>query len=204
MSYSYPPPQQPPQGPGPYGPPQGGGFPPQGPPPQQGWPPQGFQPRPYGGGPQGPGRRELPALGFFLGLVAAVIFFFVYAVIIEDAEDEHLVGWLGLLFGPALGFLMGLVGGRSPGMPIASALLGPVAMYFGQIMGICLLLTATSDQGTELFFEEFSHVSELWKENLVGVDILYFIGCAVLGAVAAFAGGRVGRPGPGIQQPRMY
>ncbi|AJE85023.1 MULTISPECIES: hypothetical protein [Streptomyces] len=203
MSHNYPPPQPPnngpwgPQGSGPWGP-QGGGHPPQGfppPGPQQGFPPQAYPGGPYPP-PYGPrGRRENPALGLALGFAASALAVVLYAMMIDDAQEEDLLGWLGLLIGPAIGFLVGLTGGRNPVLPLVSAALGPLVVYFGQILGLCLLLTGNTDQAMDLFFEDFDKVSDLWSHGMEDSNTVYIVCAGVGGLLAALGGGRIGRTG---------
>ncbi|MEU3461547.1 hypothetical protein ABZ721_16595 [Streptomyces sp. NPDC006733] len=191
MSQSYPPPPQ--QGGNPYGqqPPQGGNpygqQPPQGGFPQQGQP--GQQPGGFGGGypppaPLPPARNNA-GLGILVGVLAMIVAALAYGGLIKVTEHE--IGWAALGVGALVGVAVGKVGGSNPILPIIAIPLALLGVYCGQIFGIALTiadLPGAPDVLT-ILTDHFDLVQEAWKENVGGMDILFFGLAGVEGFVIA-------------------
>ncbi|MCZ4120578.1 hypothetical protein [Streptomyces sp. H39-S7] len=174
MSQSYPPPPQ--QGGNPYGQqqpygqPQPGGFP------QQGQP--GQQPGGFGGGypppaPLPPARSNV-GLGILVGVLAMIVAALAYGGLIKLTEHE--IGYAALGVGALVGVALGKVGGRNPILPFLGIPLALLGVYLGQIFGIALTiadLPGAPDVMT-ILTDHFDLVQEAWKENVGGMDILFF------------------------------
>ncbi|MEU8697347.1 hypothetical protein AB0C61_06620 [Streptomyces sp. NPDC048680] len=198
MSQPVPPPNQPQQpygGPPQDGNPYGGQQPGR---PQPGAPtgnPFAEQPGPYGqpGAPFGGGApfapvapaRDNVGLGILAAVVAAVVAGAVYGAII--GATKHEIGYAAVGVGFLVGFASGKVGGRNPALPVLSAVFALIAVYFGQLLGEAMI-TAKQLPVTvsEMFFDHFSVLNELWKGDSDFISYLFF----AVAAVAAFSGAK--------------
>ncbi|MFF2008193.1 hypothetical protein ACFVWY_03830 [Streptomyces sp. NPDC058195] len=191
MSQSVPPPQQP------NGAQPGGGNPFAG---QQGQQPgdpsgnpfagqQGQQPgAPFGGAPYAPPpapARDSIGLGLGAAVVAAVVAGALYGVLIGAIERE--IGYAAVGVGFLVGFASGKVGGRNPALPVVSAVLALVAVYFGQLLGEATIAAKKLPVTvSELFFDHFSLLNEAWKADSNFLTYVFF----AIAAVAAFSGSK--------------
>ncbi|MFJ6463698.1 hypothetical protein ACIQM0_22170 [Streptomyces sp. NPDC091387] len=198
MSQPVPPPNQPQQ---PYG-----GAPQDGNPyagqqpgrPQPGAPtgnPFAEQPGPYGqpGAPFGGGApfapvapaRDNVGLGILAAVVAAVVAGAVYGAII--GATKHEIGYAAVGVGFLVGFASGKVGGRNPALPVLSAVFALIAVYFGQLLGEAMIAAKQLPVTvSEMFFDHFSVLNELWKADSDFISYLFF----AVAAVAAFSGAK--------------
>ncbi|MER6114999.1 hypothetical protein [Streptomyces sp. NPDC001743] len=141
---------------------------------------------PFGGGapfaPVAPARDNI-GLGILAAVVAAVVAAAIYGAII--GATKHEIGYAAVGVGFVVGFAAGKVGGRNPVLPVLSAVLSLVAVYFGQLLGEAIIgskeLPVTV---SELFFDHFSLLNEAWKADSDFITYLFF----VIAAVAAFSG----------------
>ncbi|MEV8455168.1 hypothetical protein AB0467_29495 [Streptomyces sp. NPDC052095] len=191
MSQSVPPPQQP------HDAQPGGGNPFAGQQGQPGQPPAapsgnpfagGQQGAPFGGAPYAPPPapvRENLGLGLAAAVVAAVVAGALYGVLIGTIERE--IGYAAVGVGFLVGFAAGKVGGRNPVLPVVSAVLSLVAVYFGQLLGEAMIAAKQLPVTvSEMFFDHFSLLNEAWKADSNFLTYLFF----VIAAVAAFSGSK--------------
>ncbi|MFE7625989.1 hypothetical protein [Streptomyces sp. NPDC057509] len=181
MSQPVPPPNQP------YGAQPQGGNPFAGQ--QPGAPFPGQQPGAPFGGPAPfapvPPARDNVGLGILTAVVAAVVAAGVYGAII--GAIEHQIGYAAVGVGFLIGFASGKVGGRNPALPVLSAILSLVAVYFGQLLGEAIIgAKVTPFTVSELFLDHFSLLNEAWKADANFVTYLFF----VIAAVASFSGAK--------------
>lgn len=89
-----------------------------------------------------------------------------------------------------VGFLVGLaagkVGGRNPVLPVLSAVLALVSVYFGQLLGVAMINKSDSVPLSEVFLDHFSELNSLWKADIDPIAFLFF----ALAAFAAFSGAK--------------
>ncbi|MFJ9796173.1 hypothetical protein [Streptomyces sp. NPDC101145] len=147
------------------------------------------QPQPF---PQYPVQPPAPArnnlvLGLLAAFGAALVAAGAYGGIAGAIDRE--VGYAAVGVGLLVGFLAGKVGGRNPVLPFVAAVIAAGAVYLGQLVTIAVLF-AKMDKGsfTEIFFQHFAEVMELWKLAAGGMTYVFI----AIGAVAAFAGARKG------------
>ncbi|MFF5130656.1 hypothetical protein ACFY41_27490 [Streptomyces syringium] len=182
--------QPPPQQPGPYGqqPPQPGYGPQQ---PQQ---PYGMPPHaaPQYGGPGGfppppaPMRQGNVGLAVLLGIVAMLVGAGIYGYILK-ATDGRQIGYLAIGVGALVGAALGKIGGRNAVLPVVGVALGLLGVYLGQIFGYSLALADFLNVPvTEVLFDHFEIVNKAWKDDMGGMDILFY----ALGGVGAFSAAR--------------
>ncbi|MFJ6010900.1 hypothetical protein [Streptomyces sp. NPDC092952] len=188
MSQSVPPPQQP------HDAQPGGGNPFAGQQGQPGQPPAapsgnpfagGQQGAPFGGAPYAPPPapvRDNIGLGLAAAVVAAVVAAAVYGAIIGGIERE--IGYAAVGVGFLVGFAAGKVGGRNPVLPVVSAVLSLVAVYFGQLLGVAIISAKNMPVTvSELFFDHFGLLNEAWKAGAGFLEYVFI----VIAAVAAFS-----------------
>lgn len=156
--------------------------------PQGGNPFAGQQPGPYGQpAPFAPvpAARDNIGLGIVAAVVAAVVAAAIYGAII--GATKHEIGYAAVGVGFVVGFASGKIGGRNPVLPILSAVLSLVAVYFGQLLGEAIIgakeLPVTV---SELFFDHFSLLNEAWKADSDFLTYVFF----AIAAVAAFSGAK--------------
>ncbi|MFJ2706546.1 hypothetical protein ACIO3R_25560 [Streptomyces sp. NPDC087428] len=198
MSQPVPPPNQPQQ---PYGGPPQDGNPYAGQQPGQPQPgaptgnPFAEQPGPYGqpGAPFGGGApfapvapaRDNVGLGILAAVVAAVVAGAVYGAII--GATKHEIGYAAVGVGFLVGFASGKVGGRNPALPVLSAVFALIAVYFGQLLGEAMIAAKQLPVTvSEMFFDHFSVLNEMWKADSDFISYLFF----AVAAVAAFSGAK--------------
>ncbi|MET7340192.1 DUF1427 family protein [Streptomyces sp. NPDC087866] len=172
MSQSVPPPNQP------YGgQPQGGN------------PFAGQQPgAPFGGPapftPAPPARNNI-ALGAVVAFVAALVAAGIYGAII--GATKHEIGYAAVGVGAIVGFAAGKLGGRNPALPVLSGLFALLGVYLGQLLGEAIIISKQIPLSvTDIFFDHFSDLNKVWKEDS---DFLSFVFFAVA-AVVAFSTAR--------------
>ncbi|MEU2428798.1 hypothetical protein ABZ611_04645 [Streptomyces sp. NPDC007861] len=131
-----------------------------------------------------PARDNLP-LGLVAALVAALVAGGVYGGVAGAIERE--IGWAAIGVGYLVGFAAAKLGGRSPLLPVVSAALSLGAVYAGQLLAIAIFAAKELKvSATEMFFDNFSLLTQAWNE---GKDFMTFVFFA-LAAVAAFAGAK--------------
>ncbi|RPK45261.1 hypothetical protein EES39_16000 [Streptomyces sp. ADI92-24] len=142
----------------------------------------------FGGGtpfaPVAPARDNV-GLGILAAVVAAVVAGAVYGAII--GATKHDIGYAAVGVGFVVGFASGKVGGRNPALPVLSAVFALIAVYFGQLLGEAMIV-AKDDPVTvsELFFDHFGALNEMWKADSNFISYLFF----AVAAVAAFSGAK--------------
>ncbi|MFE4171047.1 hypothetical protein ACFRR7_03180 [Streptomyces sp. NPDC056909] len=118
-------------------------------------------------------------------LVAALVAAGVYGGIAGAIERE--IGWVAIGVGFLVGFAAGKVGGPSPLLPVAGAVLSLGAVYLGQLVGIAVIIAKELDvSATDIFFNNFGLLNEAWGESK---DLMTFVFFA-FAAFASFAGAK--------------
>ncbi|WP_374986234.1 DUF3824 domain-containing protein [Streptomyces fradiae] len=151
--------------------------------------PSAQQPFPQYGAPVQPPApaRGNVGLGLLAALVAALVGAGVYGGIGGAIERE--IGFVAVGVGLLVGFAAGKVGGRNPLLQGASVLLAAGAVYLGQLVTIAVLFAKMGEASfTEIFFQNFGEVMELWKLAAKGMT---YVALGV-GALAGFAGAKKG------------
>lgn len=143
---------------------------------------------PFGGGapfaPVAPARDNV-GLGIAAAVVAAIVAAAIYGAII--GATKHEIGYAAVGVGFVVGFASGKVGGRNPVLPVLSAVLSLVAVYFGQLLGEAMIAAKEYPVTvSELFFDNFSLLNEAWKADSDFISYLFF----AVAAVAAFSGAK--------------
>ncbi|MET9659368.1 hypothetical protein [Streptomyces sp. NPDC006510] len=134
--------------------------------------------------PPAPARNNI-GLGLVAAVVAAVVAAGIYGAII--GATKHEIGYAAVGVGFVVGFAAGKVGGRNPALPVVSALLSLVAVYFGQLLGEAMIAAKELPVTvSELFFDHFSLLNEAWKADSDFISYLFF----AVAAVAAFSGAK--------------
>ncbi|MFJ8883109.1 hypothetical protein ACIRJR_06830 [Streptomyces sp. NPDC102402] len=147
------------------------------------------QPGQFGGGapfpPAAPATRSGLGLGLLVALGSAVVAAILYGVILGSIERE--VGYAAVAVGFLIGYAASKVSGPMPVVGIASAALSLAAVFFGQLIGISMILADGLGVGfSEVFFDHFGDLVDVWKEEGDVMTFLFFI----LGPVGAFAGAK--------------
>ncbi|WP_329208222.1 hypothetical protein OG257_15470 [Streptomyces sp. NBC_00683] len=148
----------------------------------------GQQPGQFGGGapfaPVPPLRNNV-GLGVLAALGTAIVAAILYGVIAGAIERE--VGYAAVGVGFIVGFAASKVGGSNPGVLVSSAVFSLGGVFLGQLIGMSVVLADALGVGfSEVFFEHFSDVLDIWKEE---ADFMTYLFLA-LGPVAAFGGAR--------------
>ncbi|GAA3771521.1 hypothetical protein ACFS5L_12865 [Streptomyces phyllanthi] len=156
-----------------------------------------FAQQPAGGNPfagQQPGfvppappapRRGNVTVGIVAAVVAALVTAVIYGVII--GKTEHEIGYAAIGVGFVVGFAAGKLGGSNPVLPVVSAVISLGAIYAGQLTGYAVWAAdETGTSVTTIFTEQFSVLTDVWKE---GADAMTFLFLAI-GAFAAFSGAK--------------
>ncbi|MER5613598.1 hypothetical protein [Streptomyces sp. NPDC002215] len=142
---------------------------------------------PFGGAPFTPPApvRNNIGLGLAAAVVAAVVTAAIYGAII--GATNYQIGYAAVGVGFVVGFASGKVGGRNPVLPVVSALLSVVAVYFGQLLGAAMSAAKELPVTvSELFFDHFSLLNEAWKESSGFLSYVFI----AIAAVAAFSGAK--------------
>ncbi|MEV7854879.1 hypothetical protein [Streptomyces sp. NPDC088183] len=142
---------------------------------------------PFGGAPFAPPApaHDNIALGLVAAVVAAVVAAGIYGAII--GATKHEIGYAAVGVGFVVGFASGKVGGRNPVLPVVSAVLALVAVYFGQLLGEAMIAAKEYPVTvSEWFFDHFSLLNEAWKADSNFLTYVFF----VIAAVAAFSGAK--------------
>ncbi|MEU9063261.1 hypothetical protein AB0D13_31455 [Streptomyces sp. NPDC048430] len=149
---------------------------------------QGQQPGPFGGGPfppapPAPGNKV--GLGVLAALGAAIVAAILYGVLAGSIERE--VGYAAIGVGFLVGFAASKIGGANPAVLGAGAVFSLVAVFLGQLIGMSMILADGLGVGfSEVFFDHFSDVLDIWKEEADFMTYLFLL----LGPVAAFGGAK--------------
>ncbi|MFG2330474.1 hypothetical protein ACGFMM_12675 [Streptomyces sp. NPDC048604] len=140
-------------------------------------------PEPYPA-PPAPARSNL-GLGIAAALVAALVAGIVYGVVAGEIERE--IGWAAIGVGFLAGFAAGKVGGPNRILQAAAAVFSLGGVYLGQLVAIAMIAGKELKIGfTEMFFQNFDLLIEVWSESKDVMTFLFF----VLAGVGAFAGVR--------------
>ncbi|MGX1132595.1 hypothetical protein RKD49_004785 [Streptomyces glaucescens] len=135
--------------------------------------------------PVAPARGGNIALGVVTAVVVALVTAGVYGAIVGATEYE--IGYAAIGVGFLVGFASGKVGGSHPVLPVISAVLSLGAVYLGQLIGVAMLAAdITGISAVEMFTENFSLLTDAWKETADAMTFLFF----AIGAVAAFSGAK--------------
>ncbi|MEV5309739.1 MULTISPECIES: hypothetical protein [unclassified Streptomyces] len=135
--------------------------------------------------PAAPARGGNIALGVVTAVVVALVTAGVYGAIVGATEYE--IGYAAIGVGFLVGFASGKVGGSHPVLPVISAVLSLGAVYLGQLIGVAMLAAdITGISAVEMFTENFSLLTDAWKETADAMTFLFF----AIGAVAAFSGAK--------------
>ncbi|MFC5169645.1 hypothetical protein [Streptomyces mutomycini] len=148
----------------------------------------GQQPGQFAGGPfppAPPAARNQVGLGVLAALGAAIVAAILYGVLAGSIERE--VGYAAIGVGFLVGFAASKVGGANPAVLGASVVFSLVAVFFGQLIGMAMLVAEANGVGfSEVFFDRFGDLVNAWKELSDFMTYLFLL----LGPVAAFGGAR--------------
>ncbi|MEU0302801.1 hypothetical protein ABZ252_25530 [Streptomyces sp. NPDC006175] len=149
---------------------------------------QGQQPGQFAGGPFPPApqaARDNIGLGVLAALGAAIVAAILYGVLAGSIERE--VGYAAIGVGFLVGFAASKAGGANPAVLGASAVFSLVAVFLGQLIGMSMILADGLGVGfSEVFFDHFGDVLDIWKEEADFMTYLFLL----LGPVAAFGGAK--------------
>lgn len=146
----------------------------------------------FGGGqfggpfpPAPPAARNQVGLGVLAALGAAIVAAVLYGVLAGSIERE--VGYAAIGVGFLTGFAGSKVGGSNPAVLGAGAVFSLAAVFLGQLVGMSMILADGLGVGfSEVFFDHFGDVFDIWKEEADFMTYLFLL----LGPVAAFGGAR--------------
>ncbi|MEV7701681.1 hypothetical protein FKO01_33980 [Mesorhizobium sp. B2-3-3] len=147
----------------------------------------GQQPGQFAGGfpPAPPAPRGNVGLGVLTALGTAIVAAILYGVIAGSIERE--VGYAAIGVGFLVGFAASKVGGPLPAVGAASAVFSLGAVFLGQLVAMSMILADGLGVGfSEVFFEHFGDVLDVWKQEADFMTYLFLL----LGPVAAFGGAR--------------
>ncbi|AGJ56779.1 hypothetical protein F750_4338 [Streptomyces sp. PAMC 26508] len=147
----------------------------------------GQQPGQFAGGfpPAPPVARGNVGLGVLTALGTAIVAAILYGVIAGSIERE--VGYAAIGVGFLVGFAASKVGGPLPAVGAASAVFSLGAVFLGQLVAMSMILADGLGVGfSEVFFEHFGDVVDVWKQEADFMTYLFLL----LGPVAAFGGAR--------------
>ncbi|MEU8705230.1 hypothetical protein [Streptomyces sp. NPDC048565] len=149
---------------------------------------QGQQPGQFGGGqfpPAPPAAGNKAGLGVLVALGVAIVAAILYGVLAGSIERE--VGYAAVAVGFLVGFAASKVGGVNPAVLGASAVFSLAAVFLGQLIGMSMILADFNGVGfSEVFFDRFGDVFDIWKEEADFMTYLFLL----LGPVAAFGGAK--------------
>lgn len=129
--------------------------------------------------------RDNVGLGIVAAVVTALVAAGVYGAIAGAIEAE--IGYAAVGVGFLTGFAAAKAGGPNPVLPVLSAVLGIAAVYLGQLVGIAMIGAEELEVSfTDLFIDEFSLLTEAWKESADGMTYVFL----AIAAVTAFAGAK--------------
>ncbi|MFF2329873.1 MULTISPECIES: hypothetical protein [unclassified Streptomyces] len=141
---------------------------------------------PFGGAPfapPAPARNNL-GLGLLAALVAALVAAGIYGAII--GATKHEIGYAAVGVGALVGFAAGKVGGRNPALPVIGAALALVGVYLGQLLGEAFIISKQLPLSvSEIFFDHFSDLNKVWKEDASVMSFVFFAVAAVVAFSAA-------------------
>ncbi|MEU9199746.1 hypothetical protein [Streptomyces sp. NPDC048332] len=143
---------------------------------------------PFGGGapfaPVAPARNNV-GLGILVAFVAALVAAGIYGAII--GATKHEIGYAAVGVGAIVGFAAGKLGGRNPALPVISGALALVGVYLGQLLGEAIIISKQLPLSvTEIFFDHFSDLNTVWKEDSDALSFVFF----AVAAVVAFSTAR--------------
>ncbi|MEV0489312.1 hypothetical protein [Streptomyces atratus] len=142
------------------------------------------QPGQFGGAPfapAGPVRNSI-GLGLLAAVVAAAVAAGVYGAIV--GATEYQIGYAAVGVGFLVGFAAGKVGGRNPALPVLSAVLALVSVYFGQLLGEAMIAAKKLPVTvSELFLDHFGLLNDAWKADAGPLTFVFI-------AIAAFSGAK--------------
>ncbi|HEY9327803.1 MAG TPA: hypothetical protein VIS09_06140 [Streptomyces sp.] len=143
---------------------------------------------PFGGGapfaPVAPARNNV-GLGILVAFIAALVAAGIYGAII--GATKHEIGYAAVGVGAIVGFAAGKLGGRNPALPVISGALALVGVYFGQLLGEAIIISKQLPLSvTEIFFDHFSDLNTVWKEDSDALSFVFF----AVAAVVAFSTAR--------------
>lgn len=147
----------------------------------------GQQPGQFAGGfpPAPPAARGNVGLGVLTAFGTAIVAAILYGVIAGSIERE--VGYAAIGVGFLVGFAASKVGGPLPAVGAASAVFSLGAVFLGQLVAMSMILADGLGVGfSEVFFEHFGDVVDVWKQEADFMTYLFLL----LGPVAAFGGAR--------------
>ncbi|MFJ3147244.1 hypothetical protein ACIPJM_32975 [Streptomyces halstedii] len=147
----------------------------------------GAQPGQFGGAPfqPAPPARTNIGLGVAAALGAAIVAAILYGVIAGSIERE--IGYAAVGVGFLVGFVGSKVGGSNPAVIGAGVVFSLVAVFFGQLIGMSMIVAdALHVSFSEIFFDRFGALLDVWKEEADFMTYLFLL----LGPVAAFGGAR--------------
>ena len=138
---------------------------------------------PFPPAPQAAGNKV--GLGVLAALGAAIVAAILYGVLAGSIERE--VGYAAIGVGFLVGFAGSKIGGANPAVLGAGAVFSLVAVFLGQLIGMSMILADGLGVGfSEVFFDHFSDVLDIWKEEADFMTYLFLL----LGPVAAFGGAK--------------
>ncbi|WP_406093516.1 hypothetical protein [Streptomyces sp. NBC_01013] len=137
---------------------------------------------PFGGGapfaPVAPARSNV-GLGILVALVAALVAAGIYGAII--GATKHEIGYAAVGVGAIVGFAAGKLGGRNPALPVISGVFALLGVYLGQLLGEAIIISKQLPLSvTEIFFDHFSDLNTVWKEDSDFISVLFFLVAAAV------------------------
>ena len=142
-------------------------------------------PAPVGGVQQGN-----PGVGVAVGIVAMVVGIFVYAFIMRAVSgtdgDIKQISYVSLAVGAIVGLAVGKFGGRNPSLPVVAAVLGVLAVFLGDFVGICMVVShvASAHGGDISWFSILTdHTGDVWKQYKHDFGFWSFLSLAIGGAM---------------------
>ncbi|MBM9619866.1 hypothetical protein [Streptomyces zhihengii] len=134
--------------------------------------------------PPAPVRNNI-GLGLIVAVVTALVTAGAYGALAGAIEAE--VGYAAVAVGFLIGFAAAKTGGPNPVLPIVSAVLAVGAVYLGQLVGMAVIVAdELGGSFTDVFFDQFSLLTEAWSEVADGMSYLFL----AIGAITAFGGAK--------------
>lgn len=136
----------------------------------------GQQPGQFAGGfpPAPPAARGNVGLGVLTALGTAIVAAILYGVIAGSIERE--VGYAAIGVGFLVGFAASKVGGPLPAVGAASAVFSVGAVFLGQLVAMSMILADGLGVGfSEVFFEHFGDVVDVWKQEADFMTYLFLL-----------------------------
>lgn len=124
-------------------------------------------------------------LGLLTAVVAAAVAAGIYATVVGATSHDY--GWVAIAVGYLVGISSGKVGGKNTLLAVAAVLLSLLAVYFGEMLGIALLVAKDGGlSATDMFFHHFGALNTGWRKE-AGLTTCLFYLLAGATALSGFA-----------------